>query len=60
MAVTEAKQITKPLFNRNQARKALQRQHICLTEYDRYFILDEIKSRDTFEDKKDIIFDDNE
>ena len=60
MAVTDAKQIRKSVCNRNQAYKALQRHHICLTDSDDYFILDGIKFRDTIEYERDTSVDDNE
>ena len=49
MELTEVKQITKNVCNRNQARKALQRRPIRLTDSYHDFILDEIKRQDTIE-----------
>ena len=49
MSVTEAKKIPKSVLNRNQAWKDLQRNPICLIEFDCDYILDKIKLRDTIE-----------
>ena len=49
LSVTHEKQIPKSVCNRNQARKDLQRQPICLTDSDHYFILGVIKRRETVE-----------
>ena len=43
IVVTEVRQIPKNLCNRNQACKALQRLHICLTDSGNDFIIDEMK-----------------
>ena len=60
MSVNEVKQIPKSVCNRNQARKALPRHFICLTDSRHYFIFDKIKLRDDIECKRDMSFDDNE
>ena len=60
MIVTDTKQIFKSVRNIKQARKALKRHPICLTNYYHYFILDEIKYGDTIEYERDISVDDNE
>ena len=43
MELTEAKQIPRSVCNRHPSRKDLKMRPICLTEYDKLFILDEIK-----------------
>ena len=60
IAVTEAKQITKSVCNRNQASRDLQRRHIKITDSDHDFILDEIKRRYTIEHERGMSVDDKE
>ena len=48
------KKIPNSVCNRNQARKALQRRPIRLTESDRDFIFVEIKRQDTIEYYRDM------
>ena len=45
MAVTEVKQITNSLCNRNQANKDLQRRPICINDSDNDFSISGIKLR---------------
>ena len=49
----------KSVCNKNQARKAVQRRPICLTDSDRDFILDEIKRRGIIEYKRKMSVDDS-
>ena len=60
MELTEAKQIPKIVYNIYQAREALKRYHICLTDSDNDFILDEIICRDTIEYERNMSVDNNE
>ena len=53
MTVTEVEQIPNNACNINQARKALQTLHICLTYSDHDFILGGIKHRYTIEYERD-------
>ena len=46
--------------NINQESKALKRRHIFISDSDHYFILDELKHRDTIEYDINMIFDDKE
>ena len=59
MAVTEVKK-PKCVCNINQARKAFKMRHVFITDSDQYFILDELKRRDTIEYDIDMIVDDKE
>ena len=49
VAVRDVHGITRSVCNRNQAKKYLQRHHICLTYSDRDYIIDEIGCRDKIE-----------
>ena len=59
MTETEVKQIPKSVCNRNQEHKAIQRLTICLTESEQYYILDEIKGRDTIKYERKMSVDEN-
>ena len=56
--LTEVKQTPKRACNRHQSCKAIKRHLIHLTDSDHYFILDEIKRRDTIKYEIDMIIDD--
>ena len=60
MSITGVKQIYKSVYNRKQARNDIKSHPIGLTDSDNYFILDEIKCKDTIEYERYISVNDKE
>ena len=49
MALQDVQDIPKNVWDRNLAKQDLQRHHICLTDCDHYYILEEIEDRKKIE-----------
>ena len=60
ISVTELKQIPKSVLNRKQSHKAIQRNTICINDYDCGFIINEIKHIYTIKYERDMSVDDKD
>ena len=55
-AITYFNAISTGIFSRTQAKKAISRQPICLTDYDSDYILEEFFCQDKIEFERDVKF----